>query len=131
MSKIELIASLKFDEQGLIPAVIQDIQNNQVLMVGYMNREAVQKTLAGPYVTFYSRSRQKMWLKGESSGHTQEVREVYFDCDADCLLIKVEQKVAACHVGYRSCFYRRIEKGKVKIVGEKIFEEGKVYSKKS
>lgn len=131
MSKTEFIDSLKFDEQGLIPAVIQDVQNDQVLMVGYMNREAVQKTLAGPYVTFYSRSRQKMWLKGESSGHTQEVREVYFDCDADCLLIKVEQKVAACHVGYRSCFYRRIEKGKVKIIGEKVFVEGKVYGKKS
>lgn len=130
MSQTEFINSLKFDPQGLLPAVIQDVQNNQVLMVGYMNREAVQKTLDGPYVTFYSRSRQKMWLKGESSGHTQEVREVYFDCDADCLLVKVEQKVAACHVGYRSCFYRRIEKGKVKIVGEKIFEEGKIYSKK-
>lgn len=131
MSQTEFINSLKFDPQGLLPAVIQDVQNNQVLMVGYMNREAVQKTLDGPYVTFYSRSRQKMWLKGESSGHTQEVREVYFDCDADCLLIKVEQKVAACHVGYRSCFYRRIEKGKVKIIGEKVFVEGKVYGKKS
>lgn len=123
------ISNLKFDEQGLIPAVIQDDENQEVLMVGYMNAEAVQKTIAGPYVTFYSRSRKKMWLKGESSGHTQEVKSIYFDCDADCLLIKVIQKVAACHVGYRTCFFRKIKNGKIEIVSEKIFEEGKVYKK--
>ncbi len=119
---------LKFDANGLIPAVIQDVANNEVLMVGYMNRLAVEQTVTGPYVTFYSRSRNKMWVKGESSGHTQEVKEIYFDCDADCLLVKVIQKVAACHVGYRSCFFRKADKQGVEAVGEKIFEEEKVYS---
>lgn len=123
----EFLNSLKLDDKGLIPAVIQDFENNQVLMVGYMNRTAVEKTIQGPYVTFYSRSRNKMWIKGETSGHTQEVKEIYFDCDLDCLLIKVIQKVAACHVGYRTCFFRKIEKGQIKTVGEKIFEEEKVY----
>ena len=124
-----LINQMKFDANGLIPAVIQDVATNDVLMVGYMNREAVQKTLEGPYVTFYSRSRNKMWIKGETSGHTQEVKEVYFDCDADCLLVKVVQKVAACHEGYRSCFFRKIENGQSKIIAKKLFEEEKVYKK--
>lgn len=123
----EFLSSLKFDDKGLIPAVIQDNDNHQVLMVGYMNREAVEKTIQGPYATFYSRSRNKMWIKGETSGHTQEVREIYFDCDADCLLIKVIQKVAACHAGYRSCFYRKFENSEIKIIEQKIFEEKEVY----
>lgn len=123
----ELLDNLKLDSQGLIAAVIQDITNNEVLMVGYMNREAVEKTLQGPYVNFYSRSRNKMWVKGESSGHTQTVKEIYFDCDIDCLLIKVEQKVAACHVGYRTCFFRKVEGDNIEVVGEKIFDEKNVY----
>lgn len=126
-SPVQFAQGLKYDDKGLIPAVIQDVDNGQVLMVAYMNALAVEKTLQGPHVTFYSRSRNKMWIKGETSGHTQEVKEIYFDCDSDCLLIKVVQKVAACHVGYRSCFYRRIENGKVVTVGEKVFEEDKVY----
>ncbi|MBX7149491.1 phosphoribosyl-AMP cyclohydrolase [bacterium] len=126
----ELVKNLKYDEHGLIPAIVQDYQNNEILMVGYMNAEAVRKTMEGPFVNFYSRSRQKMWIKGESSGHTQTVKEIYFDCDKDCILIKADQKVAACHVGYRTCFYRRVEKdGSVTTVGEKIFEEDKVYKK--
>lgn len=116
----EFINSLKFDANGLIPAVIQDFQNHEVLMVGYMNAEAVERTIQGPFVQFYSRSRQKMWLKGETSGHTQTVKEILFDCDKDCLLIKVEQKVAACHRGYRSCFFRRFEDGRVVMVGGKV-----------
>ncbi len=125
----QFLDNLKLDDKGLIAAVIQDVTNNEVLMVGYMNREAVEKTIKGPYVNFYSRSRNKMWIKGESSGHTQEVKEIYFDCDVDCLLIKVIQKVAACHVGYRTCFFRKIENGKILTVGEKLFEEEKVYKK--
>lgn len=125
----EFAAALKYDEHGLVPAVIQDFQNNEVLMVAYMNREAVLKTLQGPLVNFYSRSRQKMWVKGESSGHTQTIKEIYFDCDKDCLLIKVDQKVAACHVGYRGCFFRKYDASGVKTVGEKLFEEGQVYKK--
>lgn len=120
---------LKYDDKGLIPAVIQDVANNEVLMVAYMNEAAVQKTLEGPFVTFYSRSRNKMWIKGETSGHTQEVKEVLFDCDKDCLLVKVVQKVAACHVGYRSCFFTKVEGGALKTVGEKLFSEDTVYKK--
>lgn len=123
----DFIKNLKYDANGLIAAVIQDYQNNEVLMVAYMNAEAVEKTLKGPFVNFYSRSRSKMWVKGESSGHTQTVKEIYFDCDKDCLLIKVDQKVAACHVGYRTCFYRKIENDQIVTVGEKIFTEETVY----
>lgn len=119
---------LKYDHNGLIPVVIQDHQNNDVLMVAYMNQDAVQKTLAGPYVHFYSRSRNKMWFKGEASGHTQTVKEIYFDCDQDCLLVKVEQKVAACHEGYRSCFFRRLRGDKIEAVGRPLFDKDKVYS---
>lgn len=125
----DLIDTLKFDDKGLIPGIVQDINNNEILMVGYMNREAVDRTFKGPYVTFYSRSRNKMWVKGESSGHTQTVKEIYIDCDADCILVKAVQNVAACHEGYRSCFFRKIEDGKVSVIAEKIFEEDNVYKK--
>lgn len=118
---------LKYDDNGLIAAVIQDHENNEVLMVAYMNREAIQKTLEGPLVHFYSRSRQKMWVKGESSGHTQTVKSVAFDCDKDCFLIKVEQKVAACHVGYRSCFFREIKGDEIVTVDDKVFNKEEVY----
>lgn len=90
-------------------------------MVGYMNRDAVVKTLEGPYACFYSRSRQEMWLKGETSGHTQTVKEIYFDCDRDTLLIMVEQAVAACHKGYRSCFFTKYENGSETVMGDKVF----------
>ncbi len=116
-----IIDQLKFDEKGLIPAVVQDIENNEVLMVAYMNKEAIENTLKGPYACFFSRSRNQPWVKGETSGHTQTVKEVYFDCDADCLLIKVEQKTAACHKGYRSCFFRKIEDGTIKTIRKKVF----------
>ena len=99
---------LKYDEKGLIAAVIQDAVNAEVLMVGYMNQEAVERTVATRRVTFWSRSRQKYWIKGETSGNIQLVEEIYVDCDQDCLLVKVEQTGAACHEGYRSCFFRRV-----------------------
>jgi phosphoribosyl-AMP cyclohydrolase len=101
--------NLKFDEHGLLPAVIQDAENGQVLMVGYMNREAVERTVSTLRVTFWSRSRQKYWVKGETSGNIQRVHDIYVDCDQDCLLVKVEQTGAACHEGYRSCFFRRVD----------------------
>lgn len=103
-----LLDGLKFDDNDLIPAVIQDAENGQVLMVGYMNREAVQRTLETGSVTFWSRSRRKFWVKGETSGNVQHVREVRVDCDQDCLLILVDQVGPACHEGYRSCFFRRV-----------------------
>lgn len=125
----EIISNLKFDEKGLIPAIIQDHENGEILMFAFMNKEAVEKTLSSGLATFYSRSRNKLWVKGESSGHTQEVREVYFDCDNDCLLVKIKQNVAACHTGYRSCFFNKVEKGRVVTVGQKMFEEKEVYKK--
>ncbi len=99
---------LKYDSNGLIPAVVQDVENGDVLMVGYMNSEAVTRTIETLRVTFWSRSRQKFWIKGETSGNVQHVKSLYVDCDQDCLLVKVEQVGAACHEGYRSCFFRKI-----------------------
>lgn len=98
------ITSLKFDATGLIPAIIQDSSNQEVLMLGYMNAEAVRRTLEEGRVTFWSRSRQEYWRKGDTSGHAQFVRSVHHDCDADTLLIGVEQIAAACHTGSRTCF---------------------------
>ena len=127
----KFISGLKFDKNGLIPAVIQDYKNNEVLMVAYMNDLAVKKTVETKRAHFYSRSRKKLWLKGESSGHVQKVKEIRFDCDADCLLIKVEQVGGACHTGYRSCFYRKLKdrKGNTAVSGKKIFDPDKVYKK--
>ncbi len=127
----KFIKGLKYDENGLIPAVIQDFANNEVLMVAYMNDVAVRKTIETKRAHFYSRSRKKLWLKGESSGHVQKVREIRFDCDADCLLVKVEQVGGACHTGYRSCFYRKLKdnKGNTSVSGKKMFDPDKVYKK--
>ena len=95
--------------KGLVPAVIQDYNNNQVLMLAYMNQESLNKTLESGTTWFFSRSRKSLWHKGETSGHFQFVKEIFVDCDKDTLLIKVEQVGAACHTGSRSCFYRKIE----------------------
>lgn len=124
---MSVLDKVKFDDNGLIPAVVQDYKNGEVLMVAYMNRESLEKTLAVGKTCFWSRSRQKFWIKGESSGHVQEVKEVFIDCDMDTLLFKVDQKVAACHTGYRGCFYRKIEGDELIVTGEKVFEEDKVY----
>lgn len=113
--------SLKYDQNGLVAAVIQDYENDQVLMVGWMNREAVRRTLTSGRTCFWSRSRQQYWVKGETSGNIQEVKAVYVDCDKDALVIKVDQKGAACHEGYRSCFYRQVDSaGNEIVVGEKL-----------
>lgn len=98
------VATLKFDADGLIPAIIQDDANGDVLMLGYMNRTALERTLKEGRVTFWSRSRQEFWRKGDTSGHAQFVRSVHHDCDGDTLLIRVEQIGAACHTGTRTCF---------------------------
>ncbi len=116
---------------GLIPVIAQDWKSGEVLMLAFMNEEAWQKTLETGKVHYFSRSRNKIWLKGESSGHVQLVKEIYLDCDLDTILIKVEQLGgAACHKGYRSCFYRRLEDGELKVVGEKIFDPEVVYGRK-
>jgi phosphoribosyl-AMP cyclohydrolase len=118
-----LIDNLKL-ENGLVVAIAQDHGTGEVLMCAYMNSEAVKKTLETGIAHYWSRSRGKLWRKGESSGHIQKVREILVDCDADALLLKVEQIGGACHTGYRSCFYRRADG---KIVGEKVFEPEEVY----
>jgi phosphoribosyl-ATP pyrophosphohydrolase/phosphoribosyl-AMP cyclohydrolase len=100
--------TLRFDANGLIPAIAQDADDGQVLMFAYMNAEAVAQTLETGLAHYYSRSRGRLWRKGEESGHVQRVREIRYDCDEDALLLKVEQEVAACHTGHRSCFYRHL-----------------------
>ena len=100
---------LKFDADGLIPAIIQDNQDGRVLMMAWMNRASLEATVATRKTHFWSRSRKKFWMKGETSGHVQTVRDIAFDCDGDTLLIKVDQIGAACHEGYRSCFFRSLE----------------------
>jgi phosphoribosyl-AMP cyclohydrolase len=98
--------NLKYDDKGLIPAVIQDWKSNEVLMVAYMNSASLQKTVESGLTWYWSRSRQKFWQKGETSGHIQRIKEILYDCDQDTLLIKVEQTGPACHTGKRSCFFR-------------------------
>ncbi len=105
-----VIPKLKYDEKGLIPAIIQDIQNSDVLMMAYMNEESLRMTIESGFTHFWSRSRQKYWKKGETSGNLQEVKEIFYDCDADTLLVKVFQHgKAACHTGQRTCFHRKFE----------------------
>ncbi|MEN2985229.1 MAG: phosphoribosyl-AMP cyclohydrolase [Thermodesulfovibrionaceae bacterium] len=105
-----MIPELKFDEDGLIPAVVQEVDTKEVLMVAYMDKEALKKTLQTGYTHFWSRSRKKYWMKGETSGNIQEVRAIYYDCDEDTLLILVKQHgFGACHTGNRTCFYRSID----------------------
>ena len=122
--------TLKFDDKGLITAVIVDNATEEVLMVAWMNEEAVKQTLATRKATFYSRSRKKMWVKGEESGHTQEVKSVRVDCDQDTLVVRVVQKGGACHEGYRSCFFREIAPaGGLRVVSERLFDPKAVYKK--
>ena len=126
-----LLDQLKFDSGGLIPLIVQDVENGQVLMMAYMNRTALEKTLETGKVHTYSRSRGRLALKGESSRHFQHVQSVITDCDKDVVLIKVKQDVAACHEGYRSCFFREYDAGagEWKTIAERAFDPDKVYSK--
>ncbi|MEW6065696.1 phosphoribosyl-ATP pyrophosphatase [Desulforamulus profundi] len=123
------IETLKFNEAGLIPAIVQDVYTKEVLMMAWMNRDAVEKTLGTGETWFYSRSRQKMWKKGETSGHVQRVKGFYYDCDADTLLVLAEQVGgAACHEGYTSCFHNQVQPdGSVTVAGEKRFDPSEVY----
>ena len=120
---------IKFGKDKLIPAVIQDYKTREVLMVAYMNKEALSKTIKSRKTWFYSRSRKKLWMKGEVSGNVQKVKRIYIDCDEDCILIQVLQVGrASCHTGYRSCFYREMNSGgKLKIIQKKIFDPDVVY----
>ncbi len=122
---------LDFDKTGgLIPAIVQDNASGEILMMAYMNQEAFEATLSTGTATYYSRSRQKLWIKGETSGNVQRVKEIRIDCDDDAVLLKVEQiGGAACHTGHRSCFHKKIENGSVRIIGEPLFDPKEVYSK--
>lgn len=115
---------------GLVPAIVQDFHTNDVLMLGFMNPEAWEATLSTGKATFYSRTRQTLWVKGETSGHVQIVKEIRIDCDDDTILLLVEQVGGAtCHTGYRSCFFKKIEGGTVKIIGKPVFDPREVYHK--
>ena len=121
-----------FQKTPLIPVIAQDYASGVVLMLAHMNEEAFRETLGTRRVCYYSRSRNKLWRKGEESGNVQEVREIYYDCDADTLLVKVNQiGGAACHEGYQSCFFRRLSAdGKsFEVVGERLFDPAEVYKK--
>lgn len=123
----------KFDQNGLIPAIAQDAKSGQILMVAYMNREALEETIKTGTATYYSRSRGKLWKKGERSGHIQKVKRILVDCDQDCLVLKVTVDAGQCHVGYQSCFYRALKADnpkKLEFVAEKVYDPQKTYNNK-
>jgi len=122
---------IQYNDAGLVPAIVQDRNTGTILMVAWMNEQAVANTIETGKATFYSRSRKQMWVKGESSGHVMHVHDLRVDCDQDVVLLKVEPAGPACHVGYDSCFYRSYdnEVGELKIVEERSFDPEKVYGK--
>src|SRR5690606_39349952 len=112
---------------GLLPAIAQDAATGDVLMLAWMNREAFDETVQTGRAVYYSRSRGRLWRKGEESGHVQQVAGIYVDCDADTILLKVSQEGAACHAGYRSCFFRQLDSDEVKVVAQRLVDPSKVY----
>ena len=122
---------LNFDKiSGLIPAIVQDYKTSEVLMLAFMNQEAWETTLSTGKATYWSRSRQELWVKGQTSGNQQIVREIRIDCDADTVLLKVEQLGgAACHTGHRSCFHKKVKDGSMQIIGKPVFDPQEVYGK--
>ena len=125
------MVNLNFNKiNGLVPAIVQDHETGEILMLAFMNQEAWEATLSTGKATYFSRSRQKLWVKGETSGNLQIVKEILVDCDEDTVLLKVEQRGgAACHTGYRSCFYRKMEDGTLTNIGKLIFDPQEVYDK--
>ncbi len=122
----------KFDDSGLITVIAQDADTGQVLMVAYMNQQALDLTLKTGNAVYYSRSRKKLWKKGEKSGHVQKVRQILADCDQDCLILKVTVDAGQCHLGYQSCFYRAVKNGdatKLEFIAEKVYDPKQVYKK--
>jgi len=122
----------KFDDKGLITVIAQDAETNQVLMQAYMNAEALAETIRTGRAVFFSRSRRKLWKKGEQSGHFQKVEMILVDCDQDCLILKVRVSAGQCHVGYQSCFYRALKQGtdnKLEFIAEKVYDPKKAYKK--
>lgn len=128
---LDILDSVRFDEAGLVPCVAQDAESGEVLMVAYMNRASLQETLEKGLAAYWSRTRKRHWVKGETSGHTQEVREARFDCDRDCVLIRVRQNGgAACHTGMRSCFSWKWTPEGIVEDGHKVFDPDRVYPAK-
>lgn len=129
---MSFIDDLKFNSDGLIPAIVQEQSTGRVLMMAWMNRASLEKTIELGKTVFWSRSRQKYWIKGESSGHTQAVKDLSFDCDGDTLLVQVEQVGAACHEGYKSCFFRSVfDQGKtVRVTEPQLDTPEHIYGKK-
>ena len=126
---MQLLTNVKFDDKGLMPAVIVDVTDNRVLTLCFMNQDALEKTIETGQVHVFRRSKNRLMLKGETSGHTQSVEEVFFDCEGKSLVIKVKQKVAACHAGYMSCYYRKYndKTDNIEIIEEKVFDPEKTY----
>jgi phosphoribosyl-AMP cyclohydrolase len=128
ITEYSFISAIQWNSDGLVPAIVQDAETGDVLMLAWMNEHAISETLASGQTHFYSRSRAKIWHKGGTSGHVQHVSEILVDCDADVLLIKVRQIGGACHEGYRTCFFRRVdEQGRLHVIGERVFEPSQVY----
>lgn len=127
----DLFDTLRFDSHGLIPAIISDHVTNKVLMMAWMNRDSLSRTLSTGKTHFFSRSRNKLWMKGEESGHVQTVKSIRTDCDADVLLIEVEQVGVACHEGFESCFFRRLDGMSWQIADERKVDPKAVYAKKA
>ena len=122
----------KFDDNGLIPAIAQDAKTGEVLMAAFLNREALDLTIQTGYATYFSRARQKLWKKGEESGHVQKIEQILVDCDQDCLVLKVTVDAGQCHIGYQSCFYRALEKGsrgELEFIAEKVYNPKEIYKK--
>ncbi len=128
---MSFIDGLKFNDDGLIPAIIQEEGTGRVLMMAWMNADSIRDTIETGKTHFWSRSRQKYWMKGESSGNTQQVKDVAYDCDGDTLLIQVEQIGAACHEGYKSCFFRSVKDGEGEVTEERLVDPEELYGKKS
>jgi phosphoribosyl-AMP cyclohydrolase len=127
------VFSPKFDSDGLIPAISQDSETGEILMVAYMNDEALKLTIETGNAVFYSRSRGKLWKKGEQSGHVQKVQQILVDCDQDCLVLKVKVDQGQCHVGYNSCFYRMVSKddnSKLEFIADKVYDPNEAYGQK-
>ena len=122
----------QFDQNGLIPVIAQDAKTGQILMGAFMNREALEATIRTGFATYFSRSRQKLWKKGEVSGHVQKVEQILVDCDQDYLVLKVSVEAGQCHVGYQSCFYRMLKKGsdeELEFIAGKVYDPAKTYKK--
>ncbi|MFA6133248.1 MAG: phosphoribosyl-AMP cyclohydrolase [Phycisphaerae bacterium] len=131
MSLEETIKAMKYDDKGLLTAVIVDAATKEVLMVAFMNDKALIDTVRTGKTHFWSRSRQKYWMKGEESGHTQDVQAIYVDCDQDCVVVEVVQHGAACHEGYRSCFFRRLNgAGQWEVCAKQLLDPKQIYKKK-